>query len=216
MQQNLRVCSDTWVNMSGQVVAYRRVSTADQSTLRQLDGETYDVLFEDQASGKDIQRPELTRMLAHVRKGDIVLVHSMDRLARNVDDLRRVVAELTKKGVSVRFVKECLTFTADSNPIAEMMLSIIGAVAQFERSMILERQREGIAVAKAAGAFKGGKAKLSGARAAELRARCNAGEPKAKLARAFGVTRETVYQYISGWCVVLLFICIRCNRRGQA
>jgi len=182
--------------MSGQVVAYRRVSTVDQSTLRQLDGETYDVLFEDKASGKNIQRPELTRMVAHVRKGDTVLVHSMDRLARNVDDLRRVVAELTKKGISVRFVKESLTFTGDSNPIAEMMLSIIGAVAQFERSMILERQREGIAIAKAAGAFKGGKAKLTAERAGELRRRATAGEAKAHLAREFGVTRETVYQYI--------------------
>ena len=104
------------------------------------------------ASGKDTQRPELERLLAFAREGDTVVVHSMDRLARNLDDLRLIVQKLTKRGVRIEFVKENLTFTGEDSPLANLMLSVMGAFAEFERALIRERQREGIALAKQRGA----------------------------------------------------------------
>ncbi len=182
----------------GQHVGYRRVSTVDQNTDRQLDGVELDRVFTDKASGKDTNRPELARALEYVRDGDVLVVHSMDRLARSLVDLRRTVDELTQRGVEVRFIKEGLTFSDDtSDPCAVLMLSVMGAVAEFERSMILERQREGIALAKAAGKYKGRKAALTDEQASELRARHNGGEPVAGLAREYGISRQTVYNYVS-------------------
>src|SRR3984885_4474942 len=133
----------------GERVGYQRVSTIDQNVGRQLDAATGNKLFIDKASGKDIHRPELARALDYVRAGDTLVVHSMDRLARNLEDLRRIVRELTAKGVKVEFAKENLTFAGDDSPMNTLLLSMLGAVAEFERSMILERQREGIAIAKA-------------------------------------------------------------------
>lgn len=179
----------------GQRVGYRRVSTVDQHTDRQLDGIELNKVFTDKASGKDTNRPELARALEYVRDGDTLVVHSMDRLARNLEDLLRLVRELTGQGVKVEFVKENLTFAGDDSAMSTLLLSMLGAVAAFERSMILERQREGIALAKAAGKYKGRKAALSDQQADELRARVAAGEPVTRLAREFGVSRQTVYNY---------------------
>ena len=134
-------------------------------------------------------------MLRFVRKGDEVVVHSMDRLARNLADLLKLVEDLTGKGVKVRFCKESLTFTGEDSPMATLILSIIGAVASFERSMTLERQREGIALAKVKGVYKGGKPKLSPGQVAQIVERSKAGEKKATLAREFGISRETLYAY---------------------
>ena len=177
----------------GQVVGYVRVSTADQNTDRQLDGIELDEVFTDHASGKDTKRPQLQAMLKHVRKGDELVVHSMDRLARSLVDLRRTVDELAAKGVRVRFVKEGLTFGDTSDPCATLMLSVMGAVAEFERSLTLERQREGIAIAKREGRYTGRKVALSPAQAREVTARLAGGESAAALAREFGVSRATVY-----------------------
>jgi DNA invertase Pin-like site-specific DNA recombinase len=179
----------------GQRVGYLRVSTVDQNTERQLDGIALDKVFTDKASGKDTNRPELTRALEYVREGDILVVHSMDRLARNLEDLRRIVRELTGRGVRVEFVKESLTFTGEDSAMNTLLLSMLGAVAEFERSMILERQREGIAIAKAAGKYKGRQPALTAAQAGELRQRLAAGEGVSALAREYGVTRQTVYNY---------------------
>lgn len=179
----------------GERVGYQRVSTVDQNTARQLDGVQLDKVFTDQASGKDTNRPELARAIEYVRDGDTFLVHSMDRLARNLEDLRRVVRQLTNKGVRVEFVKESLAFTGDDSPMNTLLLSMLGAVAEFERSMILERQREGIAIAKAAGKYKGRKAALSPAQAAELRQRLAAGESVTSLAAEYGVSRQTIYNH---------------------
>lgn len=187
----------TAAHTQGQRIAYRRVSTLDQSTARQLDGMSFDIEFTDKASGKDTQRPQLEALLRHARAGDHVYVHSIDRLARNTADLLLLVEELTSKGVALSFVKEGLNFTSDkADPFQMLMLSMLGSVAQFERAIILERQREGIAIAKAEGKYKGGKAKLSPEQVAALVARVNAGEPKAKVARDFGISRETLYQYL--------------------
>jgi len=129
-----------------------------------------------------------------VRNGDTVVVHSMDRLARNLDDLRHIVQVLTKRGVRIEFAKECLTFTGEDSPMANLMLSVMGAFAEFERALIRERQREGIALAKQRGAYRGRKPALSDAQVADLRRRVEDGERKAQLAREFGISRETLYQ----------------------
>jgi DNA invertase Pin-like site-specific DNA recombinase len=181
--------------MAGQRIGYIRVSTLDQQTERQLDGIALDQTFTDKASGKDTKRPQLELMLRFARRGDTVVVHSMDRLARNLDDLRRIVHTLTGKGVRIAFVKEQLTFTGEDSPMASLLLSVMGAFAEFERALIHERQREGIALAKQRGAYKGRKKVLSAAAVTELRARIAAGISKAKVAREFGISRQTLYQY---------------------
>jgi DNA invertase Pin-like site-specific DNA recombinase len=135
-------------------------------------------------------------MLSYVRDGDRLTVHSIDRLARNVGDLLELVDGLTKRGVTVEFVKESLTFSGHDAPINRLLLNVLGAVAQFERDLIRERQREGIAVAKKSGAFRGGTFSLTDAKAEELRLRAKAGEPKSALAREFGIDRTTVYRYL--------------------
>ncbi|MFE4080397.1 recombinase family protein [Paenarthrobacter sp. YIM B13468] len=182
--------------MAGQRIGYVRVSTLDQNERRQLEGEILDRVFTDKASGRDANRPELTELLRFARDGDIVVVHSMDRLARNLDDLRSLVQALTRKGVRVEFVKEGLVFTGEDSPMANLMLSVMGAFAEFERSLIRERQREGIALAKQRGAYRGRKKSLTVDKAAELVGRAALGVPKSVLARECGISRETVYQYL--------------------
>ena len=180
--------------MIGQRIGYVRVSSFDQNPERQLEQVAVDRVFTDTASGKDTRRPELERLLGFVREGDTVVVHSMDRLARNLDDLRRLVQELTRRGVRMEFVKEGLTFTGEDSPMANLLLSVMGAFAEFERALIRERQREGIALAKQRGAYKGRKRALSPERVTELRQRLADGETKAALARSLGISRETLYQ----------------------
>jgi DNA invertase Pin-like site-specific DNA recombinase len=121
----------------------------------------------------------------------------MDRLARNLSDLRLLVNELTARGVAVEFVKESLKFTGEDSPKAKLLLSMLGAVAEFERALILERQREGIALAKAEGKYKGRKRTLSAAQVTDLCARAALGDDsKTALAEEFGISRETLYQYL--------------------
>lgn len=183
--------------VNGQRVGYTRVSTIEQNDARQLEGITLDRVFSDKASGKDANRPQLEAALAFLREGDTLVVHSMDRLARNLDDLRRIVTSLTKRGVRVEFVKEHLTFTGEDSPMANLLLSVMGAFAQFERELIKERQREGIALAKAKGdVYRGRVPSLSAEQAMRLRARAAAGEMKAKLAREFGISRASLYNYL--------------------
>lgn len=182
--------------MQGHRIGYIRVSSFDQNPERQLEQVEVSKVFTDKASGKDTERPALEELLAFVREGDTVVVHSMDRLARNLDDLRRLVQQLTKRGVRIEFVKECLTFTGEDSPMANLLLSVMGAFAEFERALIRERQREGIALAKQRGAYRGRKKALSTEQVEELQSRASAGEQKAKLAREYGISRETLYQYL--------------------
>ena len=182
--------------MTGQCIGYVRVSTLEQNPARQLDQVPVARLFTDRASGKDTQRPALEALLAFVREGDTVVVHSMDRLARNLDDLRRVVQSLTHRGVQITFIQEHLTFTGDDTPMAQLLLSVLGAFAEFERALLRERQREGIALAKQRGVYRGRKKALTPAQVTALCTRAAAGEPKTQLARAFGISRETLYQYL--------------------
>ena len=182
--------------MQGHRIGYVRVSSLDQNPERQLEHVQVDKVFTDRASGKDTRRPQLDALLGFVREGDTVVVHSMDRLARNLDDLRCLVQRLTQCGVRIEFVKECLSFTGEDSPMANLMLSVMGAFAEFERALIRERQREGIALAKPRGAYRGRKKALLPERVADLRLRAAAGEKKAQLAREFGISRETLYQYL--------------------
>ena len=183
----------------GQLVGYLRVSSLDQKELRQLDGIKLDKRFVDKASGKDLHRPELEQLTGYVREGDTVICHSMDRLARNLDDLRKVVLGFTDRGVHVRFEKENLIFTGEDSPMSHLLLSVMGAFAQFERDLIRERQREGIALAKLReGAYVGRKPSLNPAQAKDLRRRVAAGESKTALAGELGISRMTLYRYAAG------------------
>lgn len=184
--------------MISQRIGYIRVSTLDQSTERQLDGIALDKVFTEKASGKDINRPQLQAALDHIRAGDTLVVHSMDRLARNVEDMLRLVREMNGRGISVDFIKENMSFTSGSeDPRSILMFTMLSAFAQFERSLIRERQREGIALAKAKGTvYKGRKPALNAERIAQLRKQAATGANRSKLAKEFGISRETLYQYI--------------------
>jgi DNA invertase Pin-like site-specific DNA recombinase len=141
--------------MAGQRIGYVRVSTVEQNAERQLDGVALDCTFTDRASGRDVNRPELQSLMKFARDGDTVVVRSMDRLARNLDDLRRIVQEMNGRGVKIEFFKEQLTFSGEDSPMATLLLSVMGAFAEFERALMRERQREGVALAKERGAYKG-------------------------------------------------------------
>lgn len=136
-------------------IGYIRVSTADQNTDRQLDGIALDKRFEDKLSGSTTDRPQLLAMIEWVREGDVVHVHSIDRLARSMSDLLKIVADLNAKRVAIRFQKEDMTFTGEDSPMQKLMLNMMGSFAQFEREVMKERQREGIAKAKEKGVYKG-------------------------------------------------------------
>jgi DNA invertase Pin-like site-specific DNA recombinase len=178
-------------------VGYIRVSSLDQNTERQLDGLKLDKVFTDKASGKDTKRPQLKAALEYLRDGDKLIVHSLDRLARNLVDLKNIVSELTARDVTIEFVKERLVFTNEDNAMSNLLLSVMGAFAEFERSLIRERQREGIELAKKAGVYKGRKPSLTPERVNELRKRVKAGEKKAARAREFKISRETLYTYLA-------------------
>lgn len=136
-------------------VGYIRVSSVDQNLDRQLSGLKFDKVFEDKCSGKDTNRQGLMAMLEYIREGDEIHVHDISRLARNLEDLLTLVKNLTARNISIYFHKENLTFTGESNPMQDLMLSMLGSVYQFERSMIRERQLEGVEQAKAKGKYKG-------------------------------------------------------------
>lgn len=175
------------------IIGYIRVSTEDQNTARQLDGIDLDKVFIDKISGKNTERPELQKCLDYIRERDMLVCHSMDRLARNLDDLRRIVKTLTQSGIEVRFIKENLSFTGEDSPMSNLLLSVMGAFAEFERSMIRERQLEGIAIAKTKGIYKGRQPSLASTQIEEIRAMLDHGIPKSVVARKFHVSRQTIY-----------------------
>lgn len=188
----------------GKRIGYVRVSSADQNDARQLDGVALDKTFTDKASGKDTNRPQLIAMLEFVREGDHIYVHSMDRLSRSLRDLQDVVERLTAKGITITFVNESLTFEppttgADAHKTAysTLMLQLLGAVGQFERALIKERQREGIAIAKAKKLYKGRKPALDDADVAKLKQMVADGLAKVEIAKTFDISRASVYVYLN-------------------
>jgi len=182
------------------IIGYQRVSTLDQNTDRQdFSGYQVDKIFTDKASGKDRERPALTECLNYLREGDSLIVHSLDRLARSLIDLNNIVTELTAQGVTVTFTKEGLTFKKDEkNPTADLMLNILGSIAQFERELIRERQAEGIAKAKAKGVYRGRKPSLTLEQCKSIKDKQAQGVPVARLAKDYGVSRPTVYKVLDG------------------
>ena len=179
---------------TGQQVGYIRVSSIDQNTIIQLDGVSLDKIFTEKMSGKDTQRPVLQECLAYIRHGDTLHVHSIDRLARNAKDLLNLVEQMLGKGVSLKFHKNNLTFTPDSKDhMAKLQLTMLAAFAEFERELIKERQREGIAIAKAQGKYAK-RRKITDELIAEAKTRTEKGEPLARVARELKVSRETLYK----------------------
>ena len=175
-------------------VAYVRVSSVGQNTDRQLPDEEFDKTFTDKASAKDTDRPALAALIDFVRDGDTVVVHSIDRLARNLADLESLIQTITGKGATVEFRKESLEFSGGSDAMQTLMLQMMGAFAQFERTMIKERQREGIAAAKAAGKPFGRTATLNDRDIKRLRAKKAKGATIKELTDEFNVSRSTIWR----------------------
>ncbi len=184
----------------GQLVGYIRVSTEAQNTARQHEAFAtlnLDRMFIDKASGKDTDRHQLQAALTHLRAGDTFIIYSMDRLSRSLGDLIDTVKGLTQRGVEVQFIKEALTFTGDDNPMANLLLGVMGSLAEWERAVIRERQLAGIAIAKEKGVYKGRKKALSQEGVTKLRALVAKGIPKSRIAAELGISRQTLYAYLS-------------------
>ena len=188
--------------MSGKTVLYARVSSLEQRTDRQVTGISVDKVFEDRCSGKDTNRPQLQACLEYLRDGDTLVVHSIDRLARSLRDLLNIVQELLARKVSIRFIKEGMDFNGDNpNPTQDLYLTILGAVAEFERALIRERQAEGIALARQRNAYDkcGRKCLLTPKQIDEIKLRLANGEPLAPIAREYKVSRQTIYLHCKGY-----------------
>lgn len=179
--------------MTGQNIGYKRVSSESQNTARQLDGIKLDKEFADTITGSVRNRLELEKCLNYLRTGDTLHIHSIDRLARNLRDLQAIVDELVCKGITVKFHNENLTFSGEENPVSKAMLQMMGCFAEFERSMIKSRQREGIDAAKAAGIALGRRPKLNDAeliaRARQMKA---GGMKKIEISKELGLSRPSV------------------------
>lgn len=182
----------------GQIVGYARVSTADQNLERQTDqlaSVGAQRIFTDTITGFTRDRPGLGAATNYLRAGDTLTVVSMDRLARSLRDLHTLVDELTTSGVRVQFLQEGQTYSDDPSPSGRLLLSMLGAVAEFERSIIRERQADGIARAKARGVYKG-RAPVPAEKIDQARELISRGMPKARAARELGISRSTLYKHL--------------------
>ena len=172
-------------------VGYQRVSSAGQNTERQDLGDV-DKTFTEKLSGKDTKRPQLQAMMEYVRDGDSVVVHSIDRLARDLRDLQDIITTLNNKGVAITFLSEKLTFGAGvDDALAKLQLQMMGAFAEFERNIIRKRQAEGIAKAKERGVYKGRAKKTADGKIIELKSK---GYKVTEIAEELGLNRITVYR----------------------
>lgn len=181
------------------IYGYARVSSVDQNLDRQtsaLDKEGVQSLFTDKMSGKDLHRPGFEALKDDVQAGDKIVVVSMDRLSRSLNDLLTTVNHFTEKGVTIRFIKENIEITPDNvSPISKLLLGIMGAVAEFERNLIRERQAEGIALAKQRGVYAGRKP-VSPEKIAEVTRLIEEGVPKIVACKRVGIGRTTYYTYM--------------------
>ena len=172
-------------------VGYKRVSSVEQNLARQDLGDV-ERIFEDKISGKDTNRAALQEMIGFVRSGDEVVVHSIDRLARDLRDLQDIIQQLNDKGVGVSFLSERLTFTGKADDaMAKLMLQMMGSFAEFERNIIRKRQAEGIAKAKERGVYKGRAKSVSDGKIVELKSK---GYKVTEIAEELGINRITVYR----------------------
>lgn len=178
-------------------IAYVRVSTVEQNEARQIESLSkyrIDKWFSEKVSGKDTNRPQLQAMLEYVREGDTVYIHDFSRLARSTKDLLDIVEQLQSKGVHLISAKENLD---TSTPTGKLMLTMIGAIGEFERQNLLERQKEGIAIAKRDGKYKGRKPIEADQRFREQYQRyLNREINKTELAKILGVSRPTLDKMI--------------------
>jgi len=182
--------------VSGKKIGYIRVSTVDQNPERQLQGIEIDKRFIEYASGSTTNRPQLQALLDYIREDDCLFVHSMDRLARNTKDLLTMVEDLTSRGIEVHFIKESMVFKSRSDPMSKMLLTIMGAVAEFERALMLERQREGIAIAKKAGRFLGKPSGYTRERVEKIREAMKTRKKMWQIAEEVGISRGCLYAYL--------------------
>lgn len=182
--------------MSGKRIGYIRVSTVDQNPDRQLVDIQLDKKFIDHASASSLDRPQLKTMLEFIREDDVIIVHSMDRLARNVVDLRKIVDEVVGKQAEVRFIKENLIFNSSKNSMSNLLLNVMGAMAEFELEFIRERIREGVALAKSQGKYKGRARKLNAEKIDLLKEQMKTRNSKSQIARNLKISRRTLYNYL--------------------
>lgn len=182
--------------MTHQVVGYIRVSSQGQNTARQLIGVQVDRIFTDIMTGSIKARPQLDECLAYVRQGDTLIIDSIDRLARNLRDLQEILDTLIKKGVSIRFIKENLLFTGNSDPISTLMLQMMGAFAEFERTMIKSRQKEGIDAAKKNGKHLGRPSVLTGKHKKQAKELKEQGLSIRKIAMVMNLARGSIYKLL--------------------
>lgn len=188
--------------MNGQNVGYIRVSTCLQNTERQLESIELDEVFTDKTTGKNQDRPQLHACLTYIRKGDVLHVHSIDRLSRNLMDLQDLVTKIQAKGVSLKFHKECLEFSSDPNHFQILMMQMLGAFSEFERNMINERRLEGIVIAKKKGVKFGRPEKLTPALIKEIQELLSRDIAKKEIARRLNISRPLVYRVVNGACAV--------------
>ena len=179
-------------------VGYRRVSSTDQNLDRQELGDVEKV-FEEKISGKDKNRSALTELIQFVRENDVVVIYSIDRLARDLRDLQSIIQELNDKGTTVEFVSERLTFSGADDPFSKLQLQMMGAFAEFERNIIKKRQAEGIAKAKQRGVYKGRKKQIDDKKIIEL---SSLGNSQNQIAQLLGITRMSVYRCLKKHKVV--------------
>lgn len=182
--------------MTGKRIGYIRVSTKEQNPDRQIENVELDKRFIEYASAKTKERPELKAMLDYAREDDIIIIHSMDRFARNLKDLKFLVDGLVNRGIQVRFIKENLTFTKENSAMSTLMLHLMGAFAEFEHAFIVERIKEGVAIAKRLGRYKGGKSKLSDEMKEKILLELQSRKTKTKIAQDLGISRESLYRYM--------------------
>lgn len=179
--------------MTHQVVGYIRVSSSTQNASRQLVGIQLDKEFVDIMSGGTKDRKILNDCIEYVRQGDMLVVDSIDRLARNLRDLQELIEKLISKGVSVKFIKENLTFNSNKDPMANLTLQMMGAFAEFELSMIKARQREGIDAAKAQGRTGGRPTKITPDVIEKAKKYIERGESIRRTAYLLKVSRPVIY-----------------------
>ena len=185
--------------MTGKRIGYVRVSTPEQNPESQLSGVEVDKIFVEYASAKDTERPKLKEMLGYLRDDDVIFVHRMDRLARNIDDLRSLVKIITSKQASIKFISEGLSFDGTDSPVANLMLTVVGAFGEFERRIARERQLEGIAKAKAKGIYKGRQPSLTKSEFEKvLYMFKDLGMSRRRISREFGVSVTTICSYLRG------------------
>lgn len=190
--------------MSSQLIGYIRVSTREQSVGRQSDGMEslkLNKVFTEKVSGKSRERPELRACIDYARDGDTIYIYSIDRLARSLGDLEAIIKELVDKGVTINFIKESQTYSRDnSNPFNKVLLQILGAFAEFERNIMLERQAEGIAHAKLNGTKTGrpwGKTPLDMTRRNEAIELSKGGNNITQIATLMKLSRASIYKLLS-------------------